>query len=75
MMPYVPGPNGEKQYLVGQFNNGLSIYDGRSFRPFATKADHILKSGDLLYKGIRLKNGDYVLSLTGNGLVIIDSKG
>lgn len=29
MLPYIPGPNGEKQYLVGQFNSGLSIYNGR----------------------------------------------
>ena len=75
MLPYPAGPNGEKQYLIGQFNSGLSIYNGKSFRPFATKADEILKSGNLLYKGIQLRNGSYVLSFTGKGLVIIDSKG
>ena len=75
MMPYISGPNGEKQYLIGQFYSGLHIYNGKSFRSFATKADAILKSGNLLYKGIQLKNGNYVLSLTGNGFVIIDQKG
>ena len=61
MLPYTPGPGGEKQYLLGQFNNGLSIYNGKTFRPFVTKAHGILKSGGLLYKGTRLENGDYVL--------------
>jgi signal transduction histidine kinase/CheY-like chemotaxis protein len=75
MLPYPAGPNGEKQFLIGQFFSGLHIYNGTSFRPLVTKADAIIKSGSLLYKGIQLKNGTYVLSTTGNGLIIIDAKG
>jgi K+-sensing histidine kinase KdpD/CheY-like chemotaxis protein len=75
MLPYPPGPNGEKQYLIGLFYSGLYIYNGKTFQPFSTKADNILKSGVVLYKGIRLNNGNYVLSSTGKGLVIIDERG
>ena len=75
MLPYPAGPNNEKQYLIGMFYSGLYIYNGKTFRPFSTKADDLIKSGVLLYKGIQLKNGNYVLSTTGKGLVIIDAAG
>ena len=75
MLPYSAGPDGEKQYLVGMFYSGLYIYNGKTFRPFATDADPILKSGAILYKGIQLPNGNYALSSTGIGLLIIDAKG
>jgi hypothetical protein len=75
MLPYPAGPNGEKQYMIGMFYSGLYIYNGKTFRPFATEADAIFKSGTLLYKGIQLKNGNYVLATTGKGLVIIDPQG
>jgi len=75
MLPYPPGPNNEKQYLIGMFYSGLYIYNGKTFRPFSTKADVVFKSGTLLYKGLQLKNGDYVLLTTGKGFVIIDVAG
>jgi len=75
MLPYPSGPGGEKQWLVGMFYSGLYIYNGKTFRPFVTQTDGLLKSGVTLYKGIRLQNGDYGLSTTGKGLVIIDAKG
>lgn len=74
MLPY-PGKQGEKQYLIGMFYSGLYLYDGKSFRAFSTKADEVLKSGAVLYKGLQMKNGLYVLSTTGRGLVIIDAAG
>jgi K+-sensing histidine kinase KdpD/CheY-like chemotaxis protein len=75
MLPYPAGPDGKKQYLLGMFYGGLYIYNGETFRPFNTQADSIIKSGVVLYKGILLKNGNYILSSTGNGLVIIDAQG
>ncbi|HKB43672.1 MAG TPA: GAF domain-containing protein, partial [Chitinophagaceae bacterium] len=75
MLPYPAGANGEKQYLIGMFYSGLYIYNGKTFRPFVTKADALLKSGVILYKGIQLQNGNYVLSSTGIGLIIIDPQG
>ena len=75
MLPYRDGPNGEKQYLFGMFYSGLYLYNGNSFRPFITEADDAFKTGTILYKGIQLKNGNYALSTTGKGLIVIDEKG
>jgi len=75
MLPYPAAANGEKQWLVGMFYSGLYIYNGKTFRPFTTEADGLIKSGTLVYKGLLLKNGNYVLSTTGKGLVIINSDG
>lgn len=74
MLPY-KSPSNEKQYLIGLFYSGLYLFDGKSFKPFTTQADPIIKSGYNLYKGIQLNNGNYVLSTTGKGLVIIDAHG
>jgi len=74
MLKYKTATN-EKQYLIGMFYGGLYIYDGKTFRPFATEADDIIKSGAILYKGVQLQNGSYVLSTTGKGMVIIDPQG
>ncbi|HKC37487.1 MAG TPA: two-component regulator propeller domain-containing protein, partial [Chitinophagaceae bacterium] len=74
MLPYKTTGN-EKQYLIGMFYSGLYLYDGKTFRPFATEADDVIKSGAILYKGIQLQNGSYVLSTTGKGMVIIDPQG
>lgn len=80
MLPYT-SPEGrgreraEKEYLVGMFYGGLYLFNGKTFRPFASGADELLKSGTLLYKGLLLKNGSYVLSTTGSGLTIIDARG
>jgi len=75
MLPYPAGPNGEKQWLIGMFYSGLYIYNGKTFRPLVTEADATFKSGTILYKGIQLNNGNYVLSTTGKGLVIINAQG
>lgn len=74
MLPYT-NSNNEKQYLLGMFFSGLYTYDGKTFQPFKTEADAILKSGTILYKGLQLKNGNYVLATTGKGLIIIDKNG
>ncbi|MBI2730066.1 MAG: hypothetical protein HYX40_04835, partial [Sphingobacteriales bacterium] len=74
MLPYT-NSNNEKQYLLGMFFSGLYIYDGKTFQPFKTEADPILKSGTILYKGMQFKNGNYVLATTGKGLIIIDKNG
>ncbi|HLF36088.1 MAG TPA: two-component regulator propeller domain-containing protein, partial [Cyclobacteriaceae bacterium] len=74
MLPYSTA-NNEKRYLVGLFYSGLYIFNGKTFQPFATEADPIIKSGSILYKGLQSKNGNYILSTTGKGLVIVDSQG
>jgi len=79
MLPFAPaqgsnGNKGDKQYLIGLFYTGLYIYDGKSFRPFKTEADPIIKKATL-YKGVSLRDGSFVLSTTGKGVVIIDAMG
>jgi len=77
MMPYrdPANPNSQtKQYLVGLFYSGLYIFDQKTFRPFKTEADDLIIKATL-YKGGQLANGNYVLSTTGKGLVIIDNYG
>src|SRR6185312_8038396 len=63
----------QKKYLVGAMKGNLYIFDGKSFIPFKTDADSMLKSS-LLYKGIIL-NGNFALATTGKGLIIINSLG
>jgi len=74
MLPYKSTVS-EKQYLIGLFYSGLYLFNGKTFQAFATKADSIVKSGTLLYKGLKMKNGSYVLCTTAKGLVIIDEQG
>src|SRR5205085_8615691 len=57
------------------FYSGLYLFDGKDFTPFHTQVDEILKSGTILYKGSKLKDGSYVLSTTGKGLMIINVDG
>ena len=77
MMPYSDpaNPNSQaKEYLCGLFYSGLYIFDQTTFRRLKTEADAlIIKS--TLYKGTQLADGNYVLSTTGKGLVIIDRFG
>ena len=79
MLPYTPptSPGGRisgKQYLLGLFYGGLFIFDGTNFSPFKTEADDLIKSATL-YKGAKLPNGNFALSTTGKGLVILDLAG
>ncbi len=79
MLPYnmsssQSGPSQGRQYLVGMFYGGLYLFDGKDFRPFRTEADSFLNAVTL-YKGAQLANGNYVLSTTGKGLIIIDASG
>jgi signal transduction histidine kinase/CheY-like chemotaxis protein len=74
MLPF-KGSDNKSQYLVGLFYSGMYLFDGKQFKPFVTAADDILKSGSILYKGLLMKNGHYVLATTGKGLVVIDKNG
>ena len=74
MLPYKTAGN-EKQYLVGLFYSGLYLFNGKTFQPFASQADPVIKAGAVLYKGLQLRNGSYALSTAGKGIVIIDAQG
>ncbi|MFC0773662.1 GAF domain-containing protein [Terrimonas alba] len=79
MLPYnastpQASPGIGKQYILGMFYAGMFLFDDSGFRPFKTEADELVRAGTL-YKGAMLSNGNYVLSTTGKGLVIIDASG
>ncbi|MDE3213036.1 MAG: hypothetical protein KGM98_07360, partial [Bacteroidota bacterium] len=74
MLPYPSRSSaGGPSYLLGTFNHGLYLYDGKNFTPFACQADSIIHH-QILYKGLVI-NGNYVLSVLGYGLVIMDPQG
>ncbi len=78
MLPYTsPGETNPqvRKALVGMFYSGLYLFDGKTFTPFKTEVDPIIKSGLVLYKAIRLKSGNIALSTTGVGLLVIDDNG
>ena len=75
MLPYAsPQPGTDKQYLLGQFNNGIFIYNGKTFSKLKTESD-IFNQAGILYKAIQLKDGTYALSFSGKGVAIMNSNG
>ena len=74
MLPYYAGENSEKQYLLGQFNNGLYVFNGKTFKPFKTEVNVFNQAG-ILYKGVQLKDSTYALAFSGKGVVIINNQG
>lgn len=74
MLPY-DSVAGRKRYLVGMFYSGIFLFDGKTFTPFTTEADPMIKSGSILYKALLLRNGNYALATTGKGLAIISHEG
>lgn len=78
MLPYQeagqkPGVSSGK-YLVGLFYAGLFLFDGKTFKPFKTDADNLIRTATL-YKGLLFPDGNYGLSTTGKGIAIINSEG
>ncbi len=79
MLPYTynnpdsNNTNSAKKYLVGSFTHGMYLFDGKTFTPFKNDADSLIRQY-MLYKGLYL-DGNYVLSLLGYGIVIMNPKG
>ncbi len=75
MLPYASSePGADKRYLLGQFNNGIFIYNGKTFSKLKTESD-IFKQAGILYKAIQLKDSNYALSFSGKGVAIMNSNG
>jgi len=75
MLPYASShPGSDKQYLLGQFNNGIFIYNGKTFSKLKTESDIFTQAG-ILYKAIQLKDSTYALSFSGKGVAIMNSDG
>ncbi len=74
MLPYHNDDAGNKQYLIGLFYTGLYLFNGKTFTHFASEADSLFKTATL-YRGALLNDGNYALSTTGKGLVIMNPQG
>jgi signal transduction histidine kinase len=74
MLPYPNDKDGNKQYLLGLFYTGLYLFNGKTFTHFASEADSLFKTATL-YRGALLSDGNYALSTTGKGLVIMNTQG
>jgi PAS domain S-box-containing protein len=60
--------------LVGTLTQGLFLYDGNSFTPFATKADAFVREHQL-YHGAVLPNGLFAIATLRGGVAILDKLG
>ncbi len=67
-------PFGHGRFLVGTSKNGLFIYDGKQFLPFATQADSFLKTYQL-NNGVALNEKYFAFGTILNGLILIDTAG
>jgi signal transduction histidine kinase/DNA-binding response OmpR family regulator len=71
MTPY---KSNSPKLLIGTYQNGLYISDGKATIPFPTEVDGYLKKNKL-YHGIRLSSGDFALATLLGGLVIMTPQG
>ena len=75
MLPFQKDKNGKADViLVGTFNRGLFLYDGKSFQPFKTEADDFLFT-NTVYDAVVLTDGTFCLATINGGAVIIDHNG
>lgn len=74
LLPYANGLKGEAQFLLPTTTNGIFIYDGKNFRKLPTDIDDDLKTG-LLYRGILLQDGNYMIAINGRGAFVITPEG
>jgi len=70
----LPVKDKPSQLLVGTSNRGLFLYDGRSFRPFHTKADALLREGTLS-GGVAMPDGSFGFSTFSSGFILVDGSG
>jgi signal transduction histidine kinase/ligand-binding sensor domain-containing protein len=62
------------QFLLGTFERGLFLFDGKSFKTFRTEVDELL-SASSVYDGDVLSDGTFGLATLSGGFFIIDRKG
>lgn len=71
---YVILPYDEDKLLLGSRTNNFFIFDGKTYTPFKTEIDDLLK-GSLYLPGIALPNGNFVINSFGEGTFIINHDG
>ena len=67
-------PFKKNKYLIGTSKNGLFVYDGKQFVPFASPANNFLKTFQL-NNGVSLSNRYFAFGTILNGLIVIDTAG
>ena len=72
---YVMLPYNASSILVGSRTQGLFLWDGNRFAPFASEADEFLKTNPLYLPGVVLPNGQFALGTMGGGVAVIDWQG
>jgi ligand-binding sensor domain-containing protein/DNA-binding CsgD family transcriptional regulator len=72
ILSILPFQNGK--YIVGTANNGLFIYDGKSFSPWANQANDFLKTYQL-NNGVLIPNKYIAYGTILNGVVVMDTAG
>ncbi|MFN3996597.1 ATP-binding protein [Algoriphagus sp.] len=73
MLPY-PSDKG-KTFLFGGYSTGFYLFDGNTVSKFPTQVDQLIKGGaGLLYHAFPYQ-GNYILSFSGAGIVIMSPKG
>lgn len=73
MLPY---PDEDKNtFLLGGFTTGFYLFDGKTVSKLPTEVDQMIKEGaGFLYNAIYFQ-GNYILSFSGKGIVIMNPKG
>ncbi len=72
MLPF-PGEQGT--ILIVTRTMGLFKYNGKSFIPFKTEADELIKENLIYYPGTILSDGNILLGTISSGAVVIDTTG
>ena len=72
MLPY--NKDDKELILVGTFNRGFYLFDGKSFEPFKCEADSFIRQ-NTLYKGNILQDGSYAFSTLDGGMIVMDKDG
>lgn len=67
-------PFKNNQLLIGTGKNGLFLFDGTTFKPFANQANNFLKAYQL-NNGVKLFKNYYAFGTILNGIIIIDENG
>ncbi|WP_240755346.1 triple tyrosine motif-containing protein [Pedobacter sp. SYP-B3415] len=67
-------PYSGDRFLIGTNRNGLFLYDGKKFSPFASPANNFLMTYQL-NNGVKLKGDYYAYGTILNGIIILDRNG
>jgi len=74
LLPYPIENSDSKGLLIGMFEGGMYLYDGKDFKLFPTEG-YNTEGATRLYKGLIHPDGRYILGFAGAGVKIIEKNG